>query len=417
MASSLGGGLELYDFVIYIFFAPIISRLFFPTANHVVAMLSTFSVFAAGYLVRPLGGIIFGYYGDRYGRKKGLITTLTLMGVCTILIGCLPTYSSIGILAPILLTVLRVLQGIAVGGDLPGAMTFVGEMSPIKSRGLNTAWIYFGVNCGNLLASAVASMIVFLFPIHHYLYDWGWRCGFYFGAIILVLGIYFRSTIDESVLFLILKQRQLLLTNPLAKTFNKKNIMLVITGIGFVWLWAAVIAQIFLYMPTFLRLYTGLKLQDALFYNTLNLIIFTALIPLFGFLSDKVGRHRLGVLTSIAWILFIFPAYFLVIHHFYFIGLFIMAILSAAFVGLCPAILVELFPTNIRYTGIGISYNVGFAIFGGLTPLGLSYLLNKTHAVNLISLNIVLAAIIALVSFTALVSLSVTKDRTGQELE
>ena len=416
MGSSLGGCLELYDFVIYIFFAPILSHLFFPNTSHLISMLATFGVFAAGYLVRPIGGIIFGYYGDRYGRKKSLLFTLSLMGVCTILIGCLPTYQCIGVLAPILLTVLRVLQGISVGGDLPGAMTFVGEMSPIKSRGVNTSWIYFGVNCGNLLASAVASFIMFWLPHSDSIHSWSWRCGFYFGAIILIVGLYFRSTINESALFLILKQRQLLLTNPIAQTFSKKNLSLLIRSICFVWLWSAIIAQIFLYMPSYLRYYTGLSLSESLLYNTLNLVLFTCFIPVFGRLSDIVGRSRLGIIVSLAWIVLIYPSYFLITHHFYLLGLPLLAILSAAYVGICPALLAEIFPTNIRYTGIGTSYNLGFAIFGGLTPLVLSYVLAKTHEIDIISLNIIFAAVTSLMAFIAFLIFSKSKDRTGKEL-
>lgn len=409
LASSLGGCLELYDFVIYIFFAPIISELFFPHEHTGLGLLSTFSVFAAGYLIRPVGGIIFGYYGDKFGRKKSLLFTIALMGGCTVLIGCLPTYDHIGVLAPILLTVLRLIQGIAVGGDLPGSMTFVGEMSPVKRRGLNTSWIYFGVNCGNLLASATASLIIYVFAANH-VTTWGWRLGFFSGAIILLLGIYFRSTSDESILFLALKQRKLLLPNPVSKAFDKQNYLTLLKGIGLVWLWAVIVAQIYLYMPTYLRLHVGFSMDKSLWYNTANLMLFTCLIPIFGKLSDVLGRKMMGIGIVTTWLLFVFPCYELILHHHIILSLCIMTMLAAMFVALTPGLLVELFGTNVRYTGIGFSYNMGFALFGGLTPLALSYLLDKIDNPILVSLNIMLAAAVALFS------LLTTKNGTGKEL-
>lgn len=181
LASSIGGGLEMYDFVIYIFFAPLFSQLFFPNSNHFVTMLAAFAVFAAGYLVRPLGGIVFGHFGDRFGRKKGLVVAISLMGFSTVLMGFLPTYYQIGIWAPILLVILRLVQGIAVGGDLPGAITFVAETANNKSRGEKCAWIYFGVNLGSFLASTVASIISWSFTKSR-LHLYGWCCGFIFSG-------------------------------------------------------------------------------------------------------------------------------------------------------------------------------------------------------------------------------------------
>lgn len=409
LASSFGGGLEMYDFVIYIFFTPIIAQLFFSNISHFIAMLTAFAVFAAGYLVRPLGGIIFGHFGDRVGRKTGLIVSISMMGLCTILIGCLPTYAQIGVLAPILLIILRLLQGIAVGGDLPGAMTFVSEMAPPKSRGEKCAWIYFGVNFGTLLASAVASLLVLIFnkaQMHNY----GWRCAFIFGAVILFVGIYMRRNMDESKLFRMLQNTASLNTFPLRSVLNKKHIGSIILGIGLVWLWAVILGQIFLYMPTYLHVQSGISMKDALFYNTINLVIFTVLIPLFGRISDHYGRKRIGLLTCIGWVLLSYPAYTLIISHYTFAGLLIFAVLSAAFIGIAPAMLTELFPTALRYTAIGVSYNVSFAIFAGLTPLLLTYLIGTFHSPMVVTLNIIVAGLVGFLT------IGIIPDRATQVL-
>lgn len=408
-AASLGGGLEVYDFVIYIFFAPILSKLFFPNDDHLMGLLSTFLVFSAGFVTRPLGGLIFGFYGDRFGRKNGLVVTLLLMGLSTIIIGCLPTYHQIGVLAPIMLTILRLIQGLAIGGDLPGALTFVGEMSPIHHRGMNCAWIYFGINAGNLIACAVAGLITFAFSELH-LIAWGWRVGFWLGAVILLIGLYCRSKLDESSLFLILKQRKLLLTHPTIKLFNRENWGMLLCGFGIVGFWAVIVGQLFLYMPTFLHAIYGVTMHNALFYNTSNLIIFTLLIPVFGRLSDLWSRKKLVLIIAIAFLLFVYPSYYLMKEHYIFIGFTILSILSAAFTGAVPAMLPEIFPTNIRYSAIALVYNVGFAISGAATPILISSLMHHEHISGIKALNLLAASLVAIVCLIFI------KDRTGKEL-
>ena len=197
---SIGGALEMYDFVIYIFFATIIAQHFFPASSYYARMLFTFSVFALGYLLRPFGGLLFGYFGDRSGRKKSLFITITIMGLATTLIGCLPTYQNIGISATIAFVTLRILQGIAVGGELPGAITMIAETSPANKRGLNCSLIYFGVNFGMLFASGLATLL-FSILSQPQLIAWGWRIVFINSLLLLLLGLYFRIKISESPVF------------------------------------------------------------------------------------------------------------------------------------------------------------------------------------------------------------------------
>ena len=187
--SSLGGSLEMYDFVIYVFFAPVIASLFFPAHNTTAGTFFTYGIFAIGYLARPLGAFIFGHYGDKHSCKQGLIVTIGLMSLATALTGLLPTYQQIGILAPVLLLFLRLIQGIAVGGDLAGAVTFVAEYSEPTKRGFHCGWIYSGVNLGALLASTTSAILNSALS-HQQIAAWGWRLSFSLSIILMFVGVY-----------------------------------------------------------------------------------------------------------------------------------------------------------------------------------------------------------------------------------
>jgi MFS family permease len=408
-ASSLGGALEMYDFVLYAFFAPVIAKLFFSDDSLFIGLLATFGVFAAGYLMRPLGSIIFGHFGDRYGRKKGLVVSLLLMGVSTVLMGCLPTYAMIGAFAAVLLLLLRLLQGVAVGGDLPGAITFVAEMSPNNRRGEKCGWVYLGVNLGTVAASGLSALLTENLSSSQ-LAAWGWRIAFFTSVIVLVLGVYFRQKMQESGLFLKLQSEQQLLKVPLAKIFTGEPLKRLLIGVGVMWLIAVIISQILLYMPTFLHAYVALPLDKALADNALSLLFFSLLVPLFGYLSDFIGRKKLSIIASLLWIVLSWPVYSLLSHSHVFIGLLIIDVLSAMSIGIFPAILSELFTTDMRYTAVGVSYNISFAIFAGLTPLFLTFLLHWAHTPEIVAVNIILAALVSLIATLFM------QDKTGKAL-
>ncbi len=400
-ASSIGGGLELYDFIIYVIFSNIIATLYFPKGNHYINLLATFGIFAIGYFMRPIGGFIFGHFGDKTGRKKWLIVSIIMMGFATVAIGFIPTYEKIGIAAPILLTLCRLLQGIAVGGDLPGGVTFVSEHANVNYRGINCAIVFCGVNVGLLLASAVGTVIISLLT-HQQLYSWGWRIGFWFSAILIMLGLYLRFGLHESTVFLNAVKNKTLVKNPLVQLFHKELFPQAIMGMAFVWLFAVLIIQIFTKIPDFLEKHSvAISLDKAMLFNTISLTIFACLIPLMGYLSDIMGRKKLLIIGSVLWILFAYPAYKLLLVNSttaVMVGIIMLDIMSAIIVGTVPAVLTELFSSSVRYSGVAFSYNMSSAIFGGLTPLLLTWLSHSVHDQALQSLNIIVGAIMCFIA-------------------
>lgn len=395
---SIGGGLELYDFSIYIFFAPILGKLFFPANNSFVTLLQTFSVFAIGYFARPIGAISFGHFGDKLGRKKGMILSIFIMAFSTMGIGLLPSYESIGITATFLLIIFRFLQGFAVGGDLPGAITFVAEYADSKHRALFCSLVYFAVNLGLLMASFVGFFLTFIFS-SSYLISFGWRIAFLLGAIIGIVGFYLRSKVLETPYFDLLEKNRDIVKMPIVHLFKIHSNELFL-GIGLVWLFAVVISQLFLYMPSYLNTVKHISLNNALIINSANIILFSLCIPLVGYLSDKIGRKPIIFLAALLFSLLTYPLYRLIFSPNFIlntIAFVVFSILAAGVAGTIPVILAEMFPTHVRYSGVGIAYNIGFALFAGLTPIIATYLLYQLHFKEAPSLNLIVSAVIALI--------------------
>jgi MFS family permease len=409
--ASIGGGLEIYDFTIYIFFAPILSTLFFPHANSFVALLDILAVFAVGYLARPLGAFLFGHYGDKLGRKKGLLFTIALMALATTFMGLIPSYNSIGIAAPILLVILRFLQGIAVGGDLPGAITFVAEYAADHKRGLACGLIYCGVNIGLLLASGVSTLLIFLLP-HPQLVTWGWRLAFMLGLAIGVVGFYLRRKIADTPYFERLEAANEFARIPMLQVF-RKNLKQFWQGSGLLCLFSMGIAQVFYYMPTYLHTVTHLPLATALTLNTISILIFSLFVPLAAYLSDKIGRKPVILLTAILFFVFSYPLYLLLNQPdltSQLIALSCLAIITAGIIGTIPSALTEMFPTPVRYSGVSTTYNISFAIFGGLTPVIATYLIYKTQLAIAPCFNLMVGAVIAFIAALTM------KEMSGKSL-
>lgn len=248
--ASLGGALEFYDFVIYVIFAPLLSQIFFPEADKLASLMSVYAVFAIGYLVRPLGGVVFSHFGDKYGRKKTFIFSVFLMAVPTLLIGLLPTYQHIGIYASILLILLRLLQGLSIGGEIPGAITFTCEHVNPRSRGLACGVIFCFLNLGIFLG-AIISLILTSLLSKEQLVTFGWRIPFIFGGLLGGFSFYIRKQMTESPLFIAFKNQAESTQVPFIKAITHywPNIL---QGVGLTCLGAVVINLLFLYMPTYL---------------------------------------------------------------------------------------------------------------------------------------------------------------------
>jgi len=377
--STLGGALELYDFIIYVFLAGTLSELFFPHQNSLASLMEVFGVFAIGYFVRPLGGIIFSHFGDKYGRKKSFMLTLMLMALPTFLMGLLPTSQSIGVWAAVLLVSLRLLQGLAIGGEIPGAITFAGEHVNPLYRGLTCGIIFFGINLGLMLGSGM-NVLLGTTLNHQQFISWGWRIPFLLGGLLGVLSFYLRRQLTETPIFLNYSKKLQDESIPLIVAL-KSHPKALLRGVALTALGATNISLLFLYVPTYFSsvLHYPKDLVNQL--NTLNIFLFSGLLILTAWLSDRLGRRLLLRIGSLGFVLLAYLLFFWLteekISHLI-IVMIIFSVLGACVQGVFACTLIELFPTQIRYTGTALTYNLGFAIFGGLAPLTATYLISKT---------------------------------------
>ncbi|OGT29951.1 MAG: hypothetical protein A3E87_09445 [Gammaproteobacteria bacterium RIFCSPHIGHO2_12_FULL_35_23] len=410
LTTCIGSLLEMYDFVIYGFFATIIAKQFFPPNNMFISLLATFGIFAIGYFARPLGGLIFGHLSDRLGRKSSLVYSVASMGIPIFIIGLLPTYQTIGDAAPILLLICRIIQGLSVGGEFPGAITFLTEHAPQQSRGYTASWVFFGINLGVVVASFLGAIITALLP-NSQLEIWGWRIPFILGGIIALLGYYIRKNIAESPLYVQMKKKHLIMKNPVAETFKTSKLNL-IKGFGLISVMAAAIGTIFLFMPTYLTYYLKINFTTALWINAFNVLIFTLLIPFMAILSDKVGRKPVLVIGTLLFIFNSYPLFLLLPSNNHYLVMWALACLGALasfIVGPIASTLAELFATNIRTTGIAIAYNLSFGLFGGLAPLLITALIKRTHNMQSPAIYLSLTAFISLLF---MLSLQETKGKS-----
>ena len=375
----IGNILEWYDFSLYGYFAPVIARLFFPTSNQLLSLLSTFGVFAIGFLMRPLGAIIFGYFGDKIGRKKTLAFAVILMAIPTTLIGLLPTHQEIGITAGVLLTLCRLLQGLAVGGEFSGSIVYITEHAPNDRRGMYGSWAMFSAFTGLLIGSGVSALASLLSP--HALNTWGWRVPFLMGLILGFVGLYLRLHMPETPNFLSIKNKHEILNNPTTRAF-KSFIFPMILMMGLVFLPAMSFYLLFVYLSSYMTDFLHVPMRVALTVNTISMIGIIIIMPWIGLLSDKIGRKPVLYSGALGFIILSYPL-FLLLQHATFISILFAQTCFALLVCLTyasiPATLVELVPTAIRYTAMSFPYNLSNAIFGGTAPLVATYIISKTN--------------------------------------
>jgi len=371
VASLIGTSLEWYDFFIYGTAAALVfNKIFFPSFEPLVGTLLAFTTYAVGFIARPLGGFIFGHYGDRLGRKNVLVVTLLLMGIATFLIGLLPTYESVGVWAPIMLVALRFLQGLGLGGEWGGAVLMTMESGDANRRGLNASWPQVGVPLGLLLANGVLSLMGVLTNDAAVL-SWGWRVRFLLSGVLVVVGLWIRLTIAESPLFREVEESEAKAGAPILEVLRRypKQVLLAIGArVGVDVAFYTFVLFITTYVATYLKLPRNYALNAVLIAAAVQVV----LIPFFGSLSDRIARRPVylaGAIGAAVWI-FVFFA-LLDTGNFWLIVLatVVALILHAAMYGPQASFISEMFPTKVRYTGASMGYQLAGIIGGALAPI------------------------------------------------
>ncbi len=396
-ASSAGTLIEWYDFYLFGVMSTVIAQHFFPQGNEMAGYLNTLATFAAGFIVRPFGALVFGRVGDLVGRKHAFMVTLLIMGVATVAVGLIPDYTQIGVLAPILLVFLRLLQGLAMGGEYGGAATYVAEHSPVGRRGFFTSFIQTTATLGLLMALAVILGVQGALGKEAF-EEWGWRIPFLLSAILVVFAVLIRSKLSESPLFLRMKSGGKAAVNPLSESFmnpaNRRLVLIALFGAtagqGVIWYTGQFYAHSFMIKTLKLDLFTASWILG------IALLLATPLFILFGHLSDRIGRKPLMMGGLVCGLLCYWPIYrammaaggydpanpgtqlFAADPKALVFLIFIQVVFVAMIYGPIAAFLVELFPVQIRYTSMSLPYHLGNGVFGGLTPFVGTYLVAKT---------------------------------------
>ena len=372
LSSFIGSVVEWYDFLLYGTAAALVfSQVFFVQLDPAVGLLASFSTLAVGYLSRPLGGIVFGHFGDRVGRKKMLMITILLMGIASTLIGLLPTYGQIGVAAPILLVVLRLIQGFAVGGEWGGAVLMTLEHSAAQKRGAWSSVAQMGAPAGTLLSSGVLALMSLL-PSEQFL-SWGWRVPFLLSVVLLVVAVWIRRRVSESPIFEA-AQKQAELTSetkiPIVEVLkrNKVRVLLaVLIGLGPFVHNGVVLAFVIAYSQK-----TGISSTTALVGNLLSAAVTIFTLPLFAALSDKVGRRPVTLWAGMLLAVNAFVLFAMVNSGnawLYLITIVISGVIHSAMYGPMAAFMAEMFGTGTRYTGTSLGYQLASVIGGGFGPL------------------------------------------------
>jgi MFS family permease len=377
--AALGGALEYYDFIIFVFFTAVIAELFFPPETpDWLRQAQTFGLFAAGYLARPLGGIVMAHFGDRSGRKRMFTLSVFLMAIPTLLIGFLPTYAAIGYAAPLALLALRILQGAAVGGEIPGAWTFVSEHVPPRRVGFACGTLTSGLTVGILLGSLVATFVNRIWSPQD-VQAFAWRIPFLVGGVFGFLAVFLRRLLVETPVFEEMRRRRALVEGLPLRVVLAGHGHAVIVSMLLTWVLTAAIVVVMLMTPTLIQKLFAIAPADTLAANSLATFGLSLGCIVFGWLADRFGAERLLMLGCAALLLATYALYFgLARSTAHLDVLYAAAGFAVGVVGVIPVVLVRAFPAPVRFSGISFAYNIAYAVFGGLTPLFVT-LLMKGH--------------------------------------
>lgn len=416
-ASAIGTTIEWYDFFLYGTAAALVfNKLFFPEADPLVGTMLAFATYALGFVARPLGGVIFGHFGDRVGRKKLLMLSLVMMGGATVLIGCLPTYGQVGVLAPVMLIALRLVQGFAVGGEWGGAVLIVAEHGDARRRGFWASWPQAGVAAGNLLAAGVLALMAALQSEADFL-AWGWRVPFLLSAALILVGWWVRAAVEESPSFRAVEQAaQSVPKAPVMEAIRRRPLRLVIGG-------GLRVAEnisyyvITVFSITYATQHVGLSRQATLNALLIASAAHLVAIPAFAALSDRIGRRPVYMLGAFGMALWAF-AFFRLLDTGATPGVLTALIgglvLHGAMYGPQAAFLAEMFPTAYRYSGVSLAYQVTSIFAGSLAPIIAVALLKETGSATPVAIYVAVASVLSgIAAFAA----RETRGKTFEEID
>lgn len=401
--TSVGNMMEWYDFGIFAFLVPTISQVFFSGIAPAGSLVATFTIFAAAFVVRPLGGLFFGPLGDRIGRQRVLAVTMITMAIGTLAIGLIPSYAGIGVWSPVLLLLARLVQGFSTGGEYAGAMTYLSEHSPDSRRGFLTSWLEFGTLSGYVLGAGISTIVTAAMP-PEVLLSWGWRIPFLIAGPLGLIGLYVRTRLEESPAYeqharergpqqqsigeqlretVVRPWRPLLVCVGLVLTFNVTNYILT------------------QYLPTYLSEEIGLPETPALLIVLAVMVVLMGLVTVGGHVSDRVGRNPILYTGCVLLLVLSVPAFLLTAQGSYFLvflGAMLIGLMLLCFNSTLPSTLPALFPVGARYGSLAVGFNVSVSLFGGTSPLIASALVAGTGSTLAPAFLLVAAGLVGLVS-------------------
>jgi len=379
MAGIIGNVMEWYDFALYGFMASIISELFFPKGDPAASLLATYGIFAAGFIMRPLGSALFGWMGDVIGRSRTMLLSVMLMTLPTFLLGLLPPYDLIGLWAPIGLVLIRFVQGLSVGGEFSSSVTYLVETAPKGRRGLSGSWANVGSMGGMLLGSGMATLVMAVMS-DSALHVWGWRLPFLFSGVLGFVAVFMRRSLTDSEQYK--KHGQERGTSSPIKEAVTTNIKETLQAGLFASAYGVLFYLSLIYIPTWLKEYVQADLGMSMDFNTITIFLVTLLIPFAGWMSDRLMRrtHLLAlvfggqIIAAVPlhlWMATGSPAAVIVAQI-------VFGLLVAIPCGVGPSLFVELFPTRDRLSGYSIAFNLGMGVIGGSTPMAATWLISQT---------------------------------------